>query len=58
MIYAGNSATIRSGMVLFLHAILIDAPGNLAMSLGHTIAIGEKSCDVLSKLTPEYRVCA
>ena len=29
----------RAGMVTFLHAILIDAPANLAMSLGHTVAM-------------------
>jgi Xaa-Pro dipeptidase len=44
------------GMTLFLHAILIDAPKNLAMSLGHTIVITESGREVLSKLTPEYVV--
>jgi Xaa-Pro dipeptidase len=58
MIYSGNATIMRPGMVLFLHAILIDAPHNLAMSLGHTIAIDDEGCEVLSKLVPEYRICA
>ncbi len=57
MIYAGNPTPARPGMVLFLHAILVDAERNLAMSLGHTIVVTERGCEVLSKLTPEYRVC-
>jgi Xaa-Pro dipeptidase len=43
-------------MVLFLHAILVDAPANLAMSLGHTVAIGEDGAEVLSRIEPEYVV--
>ena len=56
MIYAGNSMPIRPGMVLFLHAILVDAPANLAMSLGHTVEIGEHGAEVLSRIEPEYVV--
>jgi Xaa-Pro dipeptidase len=41
-------------MVLFLHAILIDAPNGLAMSLGHTIEIAADGAAVLSRLTPEF----
>ena len=58
MIYAGNPTPMRPGMVLFLHAILVDAQHGLAMSLGHTIAIGANGAEVLSGLAPEYRVCA
>jgi Xaa-Pro dipeptidase len=57
MLYSGNPTPAVPGMVLFLHAILIDAPNNLAMSLGHTIVIGRTGAEVLSRLTPEYRVC-
>ena len=39
MLYSGNPMPAAPGMVLFLHAILIDARRNLAMSLGHTIVI-------------------
>jgi Xaa-Pro dipeptidase len=56
MLYSGNPMPAEPGMVLFLHAILIDAPANLAMSLGHTITITENGCEVLSKLTPTYHV--
>jgi hypothetical protein len=47
-----------SGMVLFLHAILIDAARNLAMSLGHTIVLKSTGAEVLSRLSPEYTVCS
>jgi Xaa-Pro dipeptidase len=56
MLYSGNPMPAAPGMTLFLHAILIDAPKNLAMSLGHTIVVTETGREVLSKLTPEYVV--
>lgn len=58
MLYSGNTMPAVPGMVLFLHAILIDAPKNLAMSLGHTIVLTATGAEVLSRLTPEYTVCA
>lgn len=57
MIYSGNPMPARPGMVLFLHAILIDAPNNLAMSLGHTVLITESGCESLSRLDPEFTIC-
>ena len=57
MIYSGNPTPARPGMILFLHAILVDAPANLAMSLGHTIVITDTGSEALSRLTPEYTVC-
>ncbi len=57
MIYSGNPMLAEPGMVLFLHAILVDAPRNLAMSLGHTILITETGSEALSRLTPEYSIC-
>jgi len=57
MIYSGNPMLARPGMVLFLHAILIDAPNNLAMSLGHTVLITERGSESLSRLAPEYTIC-
>ncbi len=57
MIYSGNPTPMQPGMVLFLHAILVDARHDLAMSLGHTIALSERGAEVLSKLEPEYRLC-
>ena len=58
MIYSGNPLPSASGMVLFLHAILIDAPANLAMSLGHTIVVTDTGNEVLSGLEPDYMICA
>jgi Xaa-Pro dipeptidase len=58
MLYSGNTTPAAPGMVLFLHAILIDAPKNLAMSLGHTIVLAERGAEVLSRLRHEYTVCA
>jgi Xaa-Pro dipeptidase len=58
MLYSGNPLVAQPGMVLFLHAILIDAPADLAMSLGHTIVIAESGAKVVSGLTPDYTVCA
>lgn len=57
MLYSGNVTPAASGMVLFLHAILVDAPKNLAMSLGHTIVVTDRGREILSRLTPEYTVC-
>ena len=57
MLYSGNTTPAAPGMVLFLHAILIDSAKNLAMSLGHTIVLTSTGADVLSRLSPEYTVC-
>jgi len=57
MLYSENPMPAAPGMVLFLHAILIDADAGLAMSLGHTIVITENGREVLSQLTPDYHVC-
>jgi Xaa-Pro dipeptidase len=56
MLYSGNPMLAAPGMVLFLHAILIDAPTNLAMSLGHTIVVTGTGAEVLSRIAPEYYV--
>ena len=56
MLYAGNPMLIQPGMVLFMHAILADAPANLAMSLGHTVVITDTGCDVLTRRHLDYHV--
>src|SRR5262245_40924920 len=56
MLYSGNPLPAAPGMVLFLHAILVDAAKNLAMSLGHTITINSSGAEVLSRLEPSYIV--
>ena len=57
MIYCANLTLAEPGMVLFLQAILVDAPRNLAMSLDHAILIAESSSEALSRLAPDYSVC-
>ena len=57
MLYSGNPLPAEPGMVLFLHAILIDADAGQAMSLGHTLVITNDARDVLSRLTPDYHIC-
>jgi Xaa-Pro dipeptidase len=57
MLYSGNQLLAAPGMVLFLHAILVDATRNLAMSLGHTIIVGQQRAEVLSGLDTGYMVC-
>jgi Xaa-Pro dipeptidase len=57
MIYSGNSTLAAPGMALFLHAILVNTPRNLAMSLDHTLLITESGSEALSQLAPEYSVC-
>jgi Xaa-Pro dipeptidase len=56
MLYSGNPMPAQPGMVLFLHAILVDASKNLAMSLGHTILITSDGSEALSRLTPNYDI--
>lgn len=56
LLYAGNPMLTQPGMVLFLHAILADADRNLAMSLGHTILIGQERAEILSQLPLEHIV--
>jgi len=56
MIYSGNPTLAEPGMVLFLHAILVHAPRNLAMSVDRTILITGSGNEALSRLAPEYSV--
>ncbi len=56
MLYLGNATEAAPGMVLFLHAILVDAEAGLAMSLGHTIVVRDGPAEVLTRLEPDYAV--
>jgi Xaa-Pro dipeptidase len=56
MLYSGNTAPIRPGMVLFLHAMLPDTDAGLATSLGHTVIVTDSGCEVLSKLSLELPI--
>ena len=53
MIHSGNAMEIRPGMILFLHAILIDSPRNLAMSAGYTVLTREGAPEILSRVPLE-----
>jgi Xaa-Pro aminopeptidase len=57
MLYAGNPLPARPGMVIFMHAILIDRPAGYAMSAGHTVIITETGREVLSRAPLAYRIC-
>jgi Xaa-Pro dipeptidase len=56
MLYTGNPLPAQPGMVLFMHAILIDRLVGFAMSAGHTVIITQTGCEVLSKVAPAYRM--
>jgi Xaa-Pro dipeptidase len=47
----------RTGMVLFLHAIRVNAPRNLAMSLDHTSLIAQSGSEALSRHSPQLSIC-
>lgn len=49
MLYAGNPLVVESGQVYFLHMILLDLPGQLAMALGHSVLVTETGCERLSR---------
>ena len=54
MLYSGNRAPARPGMVLFLHAMLPDTERGFAMSAGYTILITSTGCEVLSQVPLEF----
>lgn len=49
MFYAGNPVQAVSGMVFFLHMILIDGGSATAMCPGTTVLVGENGNEVLSR---------
>jgi Xaa-Pro dipeptidase len=57
MLYAGNPMPARPGMVIFMHAILIDRPAGYAMSAGHTVIVTGTGREMLSRMPVEYRIC-
>jgi Xaa-Pro dipeptidase len=48
MLHAGQTQPAEPGMVLFVHAIVFDAPNGLAMTLGRTCVITEAGASPLS----------
>ena len=43
MLYTGNPYVIEPGNVFFMHMILMDSDNELAMNLGETYLVTEKS---------------
>jgi len=57
MFYHGNPVQARPNMVFFLHMILMDSDSGNAMCFGHTVAVTESGCDLLSRRSLELVVC-
>jgi Xaa-Pro dipeptidase len=57
MLFSGNRTIAVPGMVLFLHAILVDKPRGYAMSAGHTVVLTDAGCEILSRLPLDYVTC-
>ena len=49
MIFTGNSLVLKTGMVFFMHMILMDSENQLAMNLGETYLVTEKGNERLGK---------
>ena len=49
MLYSGNPVVLKTGMVFFMHMILMDSKNQLAMNLGETYLVTEKGNERLGK---------
>ena len=49
MLYTGNPVILQSGMVFFMHMILMDSENELAMNLGETYLLTDKGNERLGK---------
>lgn len=49
MFYAGNPVMLEVGQTFFLHMILMDSAGGRAMTLGHSLHLGENGPERLSR---------
>ena len=49
MLYTGNPYEIQPGNIFFMHMILMDSENQLAMNLGETYLVTEKSNERLGK---------
>lgn len=56
MLYHGNPAEVRPGMVFFCHMIVFDSPAGLAMTLGRTSLVTERGAEPLSRASLELVV--
>ena len=49
MLYTGNPVILLSGMVFFMHMILMDSDNQLAMNLGETYLVTNSGNERLGK---------
>ena len=56
MFYHGNPVEAAPGMVFFIHIIVVDSDSGIAMTLGQTVAVGERGCQGLSTAPLEFIV--
>lgn len=49
MLFTGNPLTFGTDQVYFLHMILLDLDGGLAMNLGHSVVVTDDGCERLSR---------
>jgi Xaa-Pro dipeptidase len=49
MFYQGNPLIMQAGQVFFLHMILMDSDAGKAMTLGHSVLVGETGIERLSR---------
>jgi Xaa-Pro dipeptidase len=56
MFFEGNPVVVESGMVFFLHMIVMDTAAGTAMTLGRTSIVGEREAEPLSKAPLELVV--
>jgi|TARA_B100001964_G_scaffold215846_1_gene254542 Xaa-Pro dipeptidase len=57
MLYKDNPITLASGMIFFIHMILMDSENQLAMNLGETYLITDKGNERLGKKKLDLVVC-
>jgi len=57
MLYKDNPLTLASGMIFFIHMILMDSENQLAMNLGETYLITDKGNERLGKKKLDLVVC-
>ena len=57
MLYTGNPITLVPGMIFFMHMILMDSENQLAMNVGETYLITDKSNERLGKKKLDLVVC-
>ena len=49
MLYTGSPVVLQSGMVFFMHMILMDSENELAMNLGETYLLTDNGNERLGK---------